>query len=106
MKELADYCAEAVTGPEVLTGSTRLKAGTAEKMILNMLSTAAMVRLGKVYSNYMVDVKPMNEKLVRRARNIVMEVTGCDEARAAEAMEASGNHCMSAIRLIQGKTEQ
>ena len=75
-------------------------------MILNMLSTAAMVRLGKVYSNYMVDVKPMNEKLVRRARNIVMEVTGCDEAQAAEAMEASDNHCMSAIRLIQGKTEQ
>ena len=105
MKDIADYCAEAVTGPEVLTGSTRLKAGTAEKMVLNMLSTAAMVRLGKVYSNYMVDVKPMNEKLVRRARNIVMEVTGCDETQAAEAMEASNNHCMSAIRLIQGKTE-
>ncbi len=105
MKEIADCCAEADTGPEVLTGSTRLKAGTAEKMILNILSTAAMVRLGKVYSNYMVDVKPMNQKLVRRARTIVMEVTGCDEAQAAEAMSASGNSCVRAIRLIQGKTE-
>ena len=105
MKEIADLAAEAVTGPEVLTGSTRLKAGSAEKMILNMLSTAAMVRLGKVYSNYMVDVRPMNQKLVKRALSIVMEVTGCDEAAAAEAMKASDNHCMSAIRLIQGKSE-
>ncbi len=105
MAEIADIAAEAVTGPEVLTGSTRLKAGSAEKMILNMLSTAAMVKLGKVYSNFMVDVKPMNKKLVKRAVSIIMEVTGCDEACAREAMEASGNHCMSAIRLIQGKTE-
>ena len=105
MKEIADVAAEAVTGPEVLTGSTRLKAGTAEKMILNILSTAAMVRLGKVYSNFMVDVRPMNQKLVKRAMSIVMEVTGCDEAAAAEAMKASDNHCMSAIRLIQGKSE-
>ena len=106
MKEIADITAEALTGPEVLTGSTRLKAGSAEKMILNILSTAAMVRLGKVYSNYMVDVKPMNQKLVKRATSIIMEVTGCDETCAAEAMKASDNHCMSAIRLIRGKTEQ
>ncbi len=106
IKKLADITAEAVTGPEVLSGSTRLKAGTAEKMILNMLSTAAMVRLGKVYSNFMVDVRPMNAKLVKRALSIVMQVTGCDEETARIAMEASGNHCKTAIEKIKAETDR
>lgn len=104
--EIADYKAEADTGAEVLTGSTRLKAGTAEKMILNMLSTAAMVRFGKVYSNFMVDVKPMNAKLVKRARSIVMEVTGCDEAAAQAAMEQANGHCKTAIEIINSNQDR
>ena len=98
---IADYKAEADTGAEILTGSTRLKAGTAEKMILNMLSTAAMTLCGKVYSNFMVDVKPMNAKLIKRALSIVMEVTGCDETTARNAIEQADNHCKTAIEIIQ-----
>lgn len=76
MLDMADIGIPAVVGPEVITGSTRLKAGTAQKMILNMLSTAAMIRLGKVYGNLMVDVMVTNAKLAERARRIVAEVTG------------------------------
>ena len=76
-----DLCA--VVGPEVVTGSTRMKAGTAQKMIANMLSTGAMIRLGKVYGNLMVDVKSSNQKLEERARRIVMTATGCRSATAA-----------------------
>ena len=99
--QLADDKAEVLTGPEVLTGSTRLKAGTAEKMVLNMISTAAMVLNGKVMSNFMVDMKPSNTKLIKRAKSIVMEVTGCEEAEAEEAMRNADNHCKTAIGLIQ-----
>lgn len=81
---------EAVTGPEVLTGSTRLKAGTAQKMVLNMLSTGVMVQLGKVHGDLMVDVRPTNEKLRARAVGIVREVAGVDEDAACRALEASG----------------
>ncbi len=79
-----------LTGPEVLTGSTRLKAGTAQKLVLNMLSTGAMVRLGKVYGNRMVDVQPANRKLRRRAVGMVMDLVGVDEGQAWELLEASG----------------
>lgn len=71
--ESADLAIEPVPGPEVLTGSTRLKAGTVQKLILNMISTGAMVKIGKVYQNLMVDVQQTNEKLVVRGQNIVME---------------------------------
>lgn len=98
--KLTDYKAEVLTGPEVLTGSTRLKAGTAEKMILNMLSTTAMVLNGKVMSNFMVDMKPSNAKLMKRAISIVTEVTGCEKAQAEEAMHSTGNHVKSAIEYI------
>ena len=81
----ADIAIELLTGPEVLTGSTRLKAGTAEKMVLNMISTASMVGIGKVYQNLMVDVRTTNEKLVNRAENIVMEAVGCNREEAREA---------------------
>ena len=97
---LADYKAEVLTGPEVLTGSTRLKAGTAEKMILNMLSTTAMVLNGKVMSNFMVDMKPSNAKLMKRAISIVTEVTGCEKTQAEAAMHSTGNHVKSAIEYI------
>lgn len=93
----ADLAIEPVVGPEVLTGSTRLKAGTAQKMILNMISTGAMVGIGKVYQNLMVDVLQTNEKLRVRARNIVTEATGCCEARAAELLEAADGNAKTAI---------
>lgn len=86
MLDLAQIAIPVVVGPEVLTGSTRLKAGTAQKMVLNMLSTAAMVRLGKVYGNLMVDVKVTNQKLSERAQRIVCRVAGVDPAEAARLL--------------------
>ncbi len=80
--KVATYPIEAVTGAEPLTGSTRMKSGTAQKLILNMITTAAMVKLGKVYENLMIDVQMSNNKLVSRAKRIVMEVTGVDETIA------------------------
>lgn len=84
-------------GPEVITGSTRMKSGTAQKMVLNMLSTATMVRLGKVYGNLMVDMQMTNSKLVRRARGIVMQVTGVDETRADELLRQAEGKAKLAI---------
>lgn len=84
-------------GPEVLTGSTRLKAGTVQKLILNMISTGAMVKIGKVYQNLMVDVQQTNEKLVVRGQNIVMEATGCTRERAVQALADAGGHVKTAI---------
>ena len=88
------------TGPEVITGSTRMKCGTAQKMVLNMLSTCTMVKLGKVYGNLMVDVKPSNEKLVHRCISIVREATGADEKTAVAALEACGYKCKTAIVML------
>jgi N-acetylmuramic acid 6-phosphate etherase len=84
-------------GPEVITGSTRMKAGTAQKMVLNMLSTATMIKLGKVYGNLMVDVQTTNEKLIHRARRIVSQVAGVDETAAADLLAQSGNDVKVAI---------
>jgi N-acetylmuramic acid 6-phosphate etherase len=99
----AELAIEPVTGPEVLTGSTRLKAGTAEKMILNMISTGAMVLNGKAYQNLMVDVKQSNEKLVARAQNITMEATGCSRQQAMEALEkADGSAKVAIVMLLTG----
>ena len=86
-----------VVGPEILTGSTRLKAGTATKLVLNMLSTLSMVRLGKVYGNLMVDVAPHSRKLVARARRIIQEVAGVDAATAARLLRRSGRQPKVAI---------
>ncbi len=97
LSEQVDVGIEIDTGPEVLTGSTRLKAGTAQKMVCNMLSTAAMVRSGKVYGNLMVDVNPSNAKLVDRARRIVTDATGVDAAAAAALLDAAGGHPKTAI---------
>ncbi len=95
--DAVDIPIAAVTGPEVIAGSTRLKAGTAQKLILNMLSTAVMIRLGKVYRNRMVDVQTTNEKLVWRARGIVAELVGVPEAEAAHLLEQSGGEVKTAI---------
>ena len=87
-------------GPEVLTGSTRLKAGTAQKLVLNMISTASMVGVGKAYQNLMVDVMQTNEKLHRRAEKIVMEATGVDRETAREKITAAGGSVKTAITMI------
>lgn len=100
---VADIDLTAVTGPEVVTGSTRMKAGTAQKMILNMLSTGAMIRLGKVYGNLMVDVAATNEKLRERALRIVMEVAQCSRAESAAALRTAKGHAKSAILIAVGK---
>jgi N-acetylmuramic acid 6-phosphate etherase len=97
LEEVADITIAPVTGPEVLAGSTRLKAGSAQKMVLNMLSTATMVRLGKTYGNLMVDMRPTNAKLRRRAARIVAEATGQDEVSALEALEQCGGETRTAI---------
>lgn len=96
----AKLAIEPVTGPEVLTGSTRLKAGTAQKMILNMISTGSMVGIGKAYENLMVDVKQSNEKLVVRSQNIVMTATGCSREEAEEALKQAEGHVKTAVTMI------
>lgn len=96
----AELAIEVVPGPECLTGSTRLKAGTAQKLILNMISTATMVRCGKAFQNLMVDVVPTNEKLRVRAENIVMEATGVAREQAKEALLQSGDKVKTAILMI------
>jgi N-acetylmuramic acid 6-phosphate etherase len=94
---------EVPVGPEVVTGSTRMKAGTAQKLVLNMLTTATMIRLGKTYGNLMVDVQPTNAKLRERAVRIVEEATGIDEQQAREALREAGDDVKVAIvALLEG----
>jgi N-acetylmuramic acid 6-phosphate etherase len=100
LEELAEISIAPVVGPEVVSGSTRLKAGTAQKMVLNMISTAVMIRLGKTYSNLMVDVQPTNVKLRQRARRIVAEATGLDLQRATEILSACNGEVKTAIVAI------
>ena len=87
-------------GPEVLMGSTRMKSGTAQKLVLNMITTAAMVRLGKVYENMMVDLQLTNKKLVERSRRIVMMATGTDYETATKVLEKAGGHVKTAIVML------
>lgn len=99
----ADIAIEVNVGPEVLTGSTRLKAGTAQKLILNMISTASMIQLGKTYSNLMIDVQATNKKLVQRAKNIVVDATGVDEKTAAETLiKSQGDTKIAILSLLLG----
>ena len=96
----ATYPIEVEVGPEVLTGSTRLKAGTAQKLVLNMLSTVAMIGIGKVYNNLMVDVRPTNEKLVERAKRIIMQATDCSYEMAETAFVTADENVKLAIVMI------
>lgn len=100
MSKLAEVAIEVVTGAEVITGSTRLKAGTAQKMILNMLSTGTMIKLGKVYGNYMVDVRANNNKLVERSKKIIMDCTGVDREVAEKYLEISDKSVKLAVFMI------
>lgn len=104
LNEAADISIVTDVGPEVIEGSTRLKAGTAQKMILNMLSSCTMVRLGKTYGNLMVNVRPINLKLKRRVIEIIMYAAGCSEAEAVGAFEKSGGNTKAAILMLAGNT--
>lgn len=97
---LADIALTPVTGPEVVTGSTHMKAGTAQKLVLNMLSTGTMIKLGKVYGNLMVDVKASNKKLEERAIRIVMEGSGCERTEAEKALKGADGHAKLAILMV------
>lgn len=98
--QAADIAIEPEVGPEVLTGSTRLKSGTAQKLILNMITTASMVRIGKSYQNLMIDVVQSNEKLCTRAENIVMEATGVERAEARRCIDEAKGSCKTAVTMI------
>ena len=100
LDSFADIGIAPAPGPEVVTGSTRMKSGTAQKMVLNMLSTGAMIKLGKVYGNLMVDVMPSNEKLVRRCVTIVCSAAECTEAEAVAALEQCGYRPKAAIVMV------
>ncbi|WP_127849779.1 N-acetylmuramic acid 6-phosphate etherase [Lacticaseibacillus hulanensis] len=96
----AKIAIEVPVGPEILTGSTRLKSGTAQKLVLNMLSTGSMVGIGKVYKNLMVDVRPTNEKLVARSKRIIQQATDCDEATASKAFADADQNVKLAIVMV------
>jgi N-acetylmuramic acid 6-phosphate etherase len=98
---IVDVCITPVVGPEVISGSTRLKAGTAQKLVLNMLTTCTMVKLGKTYNNLMVDLKASNFKLVDRSIRIIMNTTGVDTSTAAETLEKASMNCKLAIMMIK-----
>ncbi|EGT3623993.1 N-acetylmuramic acid 6-phosphate etherase [Morganella morganii] len=100
MSRLAGIAITPVVGPEVITGSSRMKAGTAQKLILNMITTGAMIRSGKVYGNLMADVEATNAKLVERQKRIVMAATECDRVTAEQALTACDGHCKTAIVMI------
>ena len=100
MSRHADVTMAPVPGPEVVTGSSRMKSGTCQKLVLNLISTCVMIKLGKVYGNLMVDVKASNEKLVHRAVSIVTTVTGADEATAKATLEQCGFSCKVAIVML------
>ena len=91
---------EVIVGPEVVTGSTRMKSGTAQKMVLNMISTTVMIKLGKVYKNLMIDVKASNKKLVERAKNIIIKCTSCTKETAEKVFEESNRDVKVAIFMI------
>ncbi|MDG6895560.1 N-acetylmuramic acid 6-phosphate etherase [Volucribacter amazonae] len=100
MAQYADICIETLVGAEVLTGSSRLKSGTAQKMVLNMLTTASMVQMGKCYQNLMVDMQASNEKLRARALRIVMQATDCHREQAQWALQQTDYQCKLAILML------
>lgn len=100
MSHAADIAIEPVVGAEVVTGSSRMKAGTAQKLVLNMITTGAMIRSGKVYGNLMVDVEATNAKLLQRQVNIVVEATDCSPEEATLALDGCNRHCKTAILMM------
>ena len=106
MAQIADIAIETVVGAEVLTGSSRMKSGTAQKLVLNMLTTAAMVRIGKCYQNLMVDVQASNEKLKARAIKIVMEATDCSQVEAEQTLKVAENNAKLAIMMILSQLDK
>ncbi|GAA4916321.1 N-acetylmuramic acid 6-phosphate etherase [Stackebrandtia albiflava] len=105
LSAVAEHGIEVVVGNEVVAGSTRLKSGTAQKLVLNMISTITMVRLGHTYGNYMVDMRVLNEKLAARAAKMVADITGVDVARAAETLAAADNHAKTAILMLEAEVD-
>ena len=101
LSRAVEIAIEAVAGPEILTGSTRMKAGTATKLVLNMLTTGMMIRLGMTYGNLMVNVQPKNVKLVDRARRIIESAAGVSAESAMEFLEASGRSVRTAIVMAK-----
>ncbi|MFU0800964.1 MAG: N-acetylmuramic acid 6-phosphate etherase [Xylanivirga thermophila] len=101
LDDAADININVVVGPEIIMGSTRLKAGTAQKMVLNMISTATMIKMGKVYRNLMVDVKPKNKKLIERAKRIIMLATGVSYEEADRYFKLSNKNAKVAIVMIE-----
>lgn len=106
MSQIADIAIETVVGAEVLTGSSRMKSGTAQKLVLNMLTTASMIRIGKCYQNLMVDVQASNEKLKARAVKIVMEATDCTKETAEITLLQADNHAKVAILMILANVDK
>ena len=100
LSEFVDVCIAPIVGPEIITGSTRLKAGTATKLVLNMLSTISMIKIGKVYNNLMVDLQSSNAKLTDRGIRIIMEVMGTDFATAQETLARAGGNVKTAIVML------
>ncbi len=92
-------------GPEVIMGSTRMKSGTAQKLVLNMLTTAAMIRLGKVYENMMIDLQMTNQKLVERSKRIIMTITGLSYEKAEEFLKKAGGHVKTALVMIKANVD-
>ena len=106
MANIVDIAIDTVVGPEVLTGSSRLKSGTAQKLVLNMLTTASMILMGKCYQNLMVDVQASNEKLKARAIRIVMQATDCDKALAEETLKQADQNAKLAIMMILSRLDR
>ena len=104
--EIADVVISPLVGPEVITGSTRMKAGTAEKLVLNMISTTSMVKIGKVYSNLMIDLNPVNEKLRSRARRIIKVLTGVDSKAAYDTFIRAGCNLKIALVMIEADVDR
>lgn len=106
MSKIANVSIAPVVGPEVVTGSTRMKAGTAQKMIVNMLSTATMIKVGKVYKNYMVHVQSTNKKLIKRAVNMVSQITGLNLDQSADLFEEANHNVAVAIVMHDARVTQ
>jgi N-acetylmuramic acid 6-phosphate etherase len=107
ISSLGQIAIEIITGAEVITGSTRLKAGTAQKMVLNMLSTGSMIKCGKVYGNYMVDVRANNNKLIERSKKIIMECTSVDRENAEKYLqESNGSVKVAVFMILSGLNKQ